>query len=134
MQYKSKYPKIIVDANKSTHFNNALNYNITIEEFYDLMHHTHSLSDLIGNSDEIVDGDIQATVLNLANVVNELKQTIEAQQGIITELKEKTKTQEETINQLSKQIDSIVDGDEDTYIDWDLEKEGIQDLEGNTIG
>ena len=133
MKYKSKYPKIIVDTNKSTHFNNALNHNITVEEFYDLMHHTHSLSDLIGNSGEIVDGDIQVTVLNLVSTVNELKQTIETQQSVITELTEKTKTQEETINRLSQQVDNIVE-DDSNYIDWDLEKEGIQDLDGNTIG
>jgi chromosome condensin MukBEF ATPase and DNA-binding subunit MukB len=112
---------------------------MTIEEFYDLMHHTHSISDLVGGSD-VVEGDIQATVLNLVNTVNELKQTIEDQKNIINELTIKSKEQEETINQVSQQVEdnkNKIDGTTENgidIIDWDIEKEGIQDLDGNTIG
>ena len=140
MKYKSKYPKIIIDTEKTTHFNNRLNYNITIEEFYDLMHHTHSIADLTAVDGEVVDDNIQATVLNLVATVNELKQTIANQQNTINELVIKNNEQYQTINQLSQQVkinkDNITDiteGSDDIY-DWDVTKEGIQDVDGNTIG
>ena len=115
----SKFPKIIIDSRQNTHLSKSMQRKISIEEYYDLLHHTHNISDLIQNNEIGTDENIQLTIANLVNTVNELKSTISKQQ--------------ETIDRLSSLVEINEDNDVDVT-DWDITKEGIQDINGNTIG
>ncbi len=42
---KDKYPKIIIDEEKQA-INPSMKYPLTVEEYYDLLHHTHDMSSL----------------------------------------------------------------------------------------
>ena len=44
--HMSKYPEIVID-NQSNSVNSNMTFPITIEQFYDFMHHTHRASDLV---------------------------------------------------------------------------------------
>ena len=51
-EYQSKYPEIVMD-NDTNSGASSMTYPITIEQYYDLLHHTHNASDIIGSkSDE----------------------------------------------------------------------------------
>lgn len=45
MNNESKYPKILIDTTKQSAIPNG-KYSLTVEEYYDIMHHTHNLSDI----------------------------------------------------------------------------------------
>ena len=45
------YPKIIINDDDQSAIP-SLNRNITVEEYYDIMHHTHNMSDLISDVEE----------------------------------------------------------------------------------
>lgn len=109
-KYISQYPEITID--KSNNSPNSMQYKLAQEEFYDLMHHTHKLSDLLieGNNN-----NPQEIINNLINDVNELKNII--------------KTQNEIINKLVEHA-----GISAEIGDWDAITPGIQDIEGNTVG
>lgn len=46
MNNKSKYPKILIDTTKQSAIPNG-KHSLTVEEYYDIMHHTHNLSDIV---------------------------------------------------------------------------------------
>lgn len=115
-KFSSKYSEIIIDQNPNSP-NKTMQKKMSIEEYYDLMHHTHRISDLVNNTG--IDSEESSSVL-LA--IAELKSVVEAQQNTINELKE-------TINYLKNQIDNNAL----EVSDWDLETEGNQDINGNIL-
>ena len=122
--YTSSYPTIIIDK-RSNSVNESLQKKITIEEYYDLMHHTHKMSSIINDIDS-EDGtgtsfsEMQKTINELLTTVNELKTTIATQQNTIDELKET--------------IQSIETSEGVTVSDWDVNTPGNQDVDGNDLG
>ena len=62
---RDKYPKIIIDDEKQA-INPSMKYPLTVEEYYDLLHHTHDISSLTSSDDnsEMV-GDIITNITNL---------------------------------------------------------------------
>ena len=46
MNNKGKYPKILIDTTKQSAIPNG-KYSLTVEEYYDITHHTHNLSDIV---------------------------------------------------------------------------------------
>lgn len=72
-KYQSKYSKIITDeAHQSVNPNTE--YHLTVEEYYDLTHHTHNASDIdgIGSGSDGSSGDVAA----LTASVNDLKEAV----------------------------------------------------------
>lgn len=135
MQYKSKYPEIIMDNNNNSP-NGYTKYNLTVEQYYDLLHHTHNSSDLVGGSGEGGGSNISQTVSDLVKKVEALQNTVNKQDEIIKSLNTTIQGQNENIEQISKQIDDISGPDSGIVDvgDWDVETPGIQDINGNTIG
>ena len=119
--YNSKYPTILVDT-KSNSVNDSLKKVLTIEEYYDLMHHNHNISNLEVNEGDISFDEMQNMMKSLNETINELRKTITAQQETISEL---TKNIEDIIEEL-KNVASISD--------WDVTIPGNQDANGNTLG
>ena len=44
---RSKYPEIIVDKDANMASGSLNTHHLTVEEYYDLLHHTHGFSDLV---------------------------------------------------------------------------------------
>ena len=103
---ESKYPLIVIDKRQ-----NSPNLNrtktLTVEEYYDLLHHTHHSSDIIGG-----EGGESPSIDELINTINEMKNTITT---------------------LTARVVALENAAED-ITDYDLDTPGIQDINGNTIG
>ena len=106
------YPEILI--NKSEDVINPNGYfKLTFEQFYDLMHHSHKLEDIEG-------GGSGGTIEEITEEINTLK--------------EENNLLKEQVNNLTTQLEAIsaiVNAPDLT--DYDVEKEGVQDIEGNTI-
>ena len=133
--YTSKYPRIIVDK-RANSVNDSLKKVLTIEEFYDIMHHTHPVSVLTVNEGEMTYNEMQNTVNNLTEKLNTYDTTINQQQEIIkkleadtTELRNLIKTQNNIIQTMKTEMENMA-----SVSDWDVEKPGIQDANGNDLG
>lgn len=86
-EFQSKYPEIITDK-RSNSVNNNMTINITIEQLYDLMHHTHNVTDLVSEGDGPAGiGDVVVQQINIK--INELTQTVNEQAELIQQLQEK---------------------------------------------
>lgn len=103
---KDKYPKIIIDEEKQA-INPSMKYPLTVEEYYDLLHHTHDISSLTssdGNSE--MTGDIITNITNLTTTIQELQQTIIEQNQTIINL-------QESIDRLNNYVDQDIQADID---------------------
>lgn len=84
-EYTSKYPEIVTDREMNSPNNPPVS--ITVEQLYDLYHHTHKLSDLLGASDiDDPDGSIIATVSSLKNDVDNLVKSVNESNDKIEEI------------------------------------------------
>lgn len=118
-QYTGKYPKIITDESTNSP-NQNMYVRLTVEQYYDLLHHTHNASDIIGINNE---GSVEPTD---SETIQELQSTVET-------LTETVTTLQNAIGDISEKIDKYIE--EDIGIaDYDATKPGIQDENGNTIG
>ena len=115
INYTSKYPKIVIDSIHNS-VNESLAKRWTIEEFYDIMHHTHNIEDLVGSLENGGDyTEIKNTVAELIQTVNELK------------------TENEELKKIIKEITDEI-SNMTSVGDWDVETPGIQDSQGNDLG
>jgi len=105
--YTSKYPKIITD-NRGNSVNESLKKQLTIEEYYDIMHHTHDASSILNKEDIANYEEMQNSIKSLTETVNTLQVTI--------------KNMQDQINNMPP------------IGDWDTDTPGIQDQEGNDLG
>lgn len=162
-KYGSKFPLITID--NETNYQNASNgiRYITIEEYQDIMHHTHKVSDLVDADGNFIDGDsipsgggsssgiskadfdaLTETVINLSTkVVNLESENVTLKNKVTTienenvTLSGKVTTLENENAELKSQIQELSEnvGNGDLSIgDWDVDQPGKQDAEGNTIG
>jgi hypothetical protein len=113
--HTSKYPAIIVDS-RGNSVNESLQMRLTIEQYYDLTHHTHDISSL-------AIGENAMTYEQMQEQISTLNNTVETQQNTINELTESIKA----LKELIKNSIPLVS-------DWDVEKEGTQDINGNDLG
>lgn len=73
MNNKSKYPKILIDTTKQSAIQNG-KYSLTVEEYYDIMHHTHNLSDIVlendtnGESPTTIEGKIDQLDTKISDI------------------------------------------------------------------
>lgn len=120
MKYQSKYPEIIVDRDQNAP-NMHHTVTLTVEQLYDLMHHTHKLSELISDGDNPGQGGDQTPVQQLTTKVETLSNVVE--------------TVNSEIASINSEIEELKVASESTMsiTDWDVTKPGIQDVDGNTI-
>ena len=85
--YSSSYPQIVIDEQVNYPNANTLIYKLTAEQFQDIMHHTHKISDLIGGDGAVISaGEVSKEDFNtLKSSVEQLKNTLQALQNSITE-------------------------------------------------
>ena len=148
--YTSKYPRIIMDSIGNS-ANESMKKTLTVEEYYDLLHHTHDAASIVNNhTGDTSYSELQTSVAETQQIVNNLKQMIEQlttnnndlQQTVNTlnttieeltnnnaELRAIMKTQAESIEVIQKEMESLA-----PISDWDAETPGNQDVNGNTIG
>lgn len=120
-KYTSKFPKILIDK-KGNSPNESLQKKITIEEYYDLMHHTHNISTLIIDEDGTTYQEVQDTINKLNGEITNLRNTVQELQKSNNELKE-------IVQNLTGEITNTP-----AVSDWDVEKPGNQDIDGNDLG
>ena len=113
----SKYPEIEIDKIPNS-TNSNMTFPITIEQYYDLMHHTHKASDIIieGQGTDQIDNII---IDNLNTNIQELKETTEKQNEIIVKqtksietLTKQVKDLQDTIDSMSQDMITTPDGDD----------------------
>ena len=121
--HTSKYPEIVID-NQNNSVNSNMTFPITIEQFYDFMHHTHKASDLIfeggdggGSISDAVVQQINTKISDMNDTIKEQQKTIEAQKKTIADLDKKL--QDYIDNNIHVDVDTDVDtgdgnGDEGT--------------------
>lgn len=140
--YVSKYPSIVVDKSTNS-VNESLKKVMTVEEYYDLKHHTHSISSLAVDEGSMTYNEMQTTVNELSETINNLNDiiqqnnnTIKEQNDIIqkletdtTELKQLIDSQNEIINSMKEEIANMA-----SVSDWDVTTPGNQDINGNDLG
>ena len=128
--YSSKYPNVLIDK-RGNSVNQSLQKRLTIEEYYDLVHHTHNMSDIvmdIGEGEGNNYTELMSSMSKLNDRINQLVSTVETQQKTIED-------QKKTIESLTQTVEELKDDIINTpSIDWDPDTPGIQDLEGDTLG
>ncbi len=143
--YSPKFPKVQLDQ-KINYPNAASNIKkLTIEEWEDILHHTHQVDFLVDEEGNFINpdalpggsgGKVQVT----KEEFDTLKSTVESQAELISSQSELITTLQNNITALEAKVDSLEPsgGGDNTngFIvgDWDAEQEGIQDINGNTIG
>lgn len=120
--YTSDYPEITMDGARNS-VNTGMIKQITIEEWYDLLHHTHKVDEFVDkdlnkvrslavpldteSEDLPLDQQIVSMINTLTDKVNALTEKVNSQQQII-------ETQTQQIESLTKQAKSHID-----VVDWD---------------
>lgn len=107
---QDKYPKIITDDEKQA-INPSMKYPLTVEEYYDLLHHTHDVSSLISGGNSEMTDDINTNIAIINNNITNLTTTIQELQQTIIE-------QNQTIINIQESINSLND-----YVDQDIQAE-----------
>ena len=128
--YTSEYPEVVMDRDTNS-ANSGMIKRVTVEEWYDLLHHTHKVEEFVnkdlervealavpvnpeegggsGGIDASVEQQILNTISQLTSKVETLTQTVESQQAIIEQ-------QSQQINDLIANPPSSGGID---VIDWD---------------
>lgn len=90
---KSKYPEIVIDHSANIGSGSHNNRIMTVEEFYDFMHHTHSISDILDDEgyspNELAElvHQLQAQVEDLTTRLSQANATITELSGEVQEAK-----------------------------------------------
>lgn len=118
-QYMGKYPKIVTDESSNSP-NQNMYVRFTVEQYYDLLHHTHNASDIIGiNNEGQIEPSNPTEIAELQSTIKTLTQTTQMLQN--------------AIDNINKKVDNYIE--EDIGIaDYDATTPGIQDENGNTVG
>lgn len=72
IDYQSKYNEIVTDNRANSPISNKI-VTLTLEQYYDLLHHTHKISDIIGGT---TGGGGSATDPELVNKIEELTKKV----------------------------------------------------------
>ena len=140
--YTSRYPSIKTDTRPNSAIESVLK-KLTVEEYYDLKHHTHDIDSLVTVDGSMTFTELQTTVVGLTELVNNLNTVLPEQNDIIqeqkniinkmeadtTELKQLINLQNETINTIKAELDNVA-----SISDWNVEKPGVQDINDNDLG
>ena len=129
MSEVQKLPEIIVSKEEDSINGGNLVYKLTLEEFNDLMHHTHKLEDLYDENGILFppvsplppsggDGDVEPAPPEEqpVSLIQQLKDSIENLNSRIRDLEDTVQTLSNTVDNNNTEINSKLD----TYIDEDL--------------
>lgn len=120
--FHSKYPAIVIDRNPNSALADKMIKKLTVEEYYDLVHHTHSSLDVSdGNLNNDTINGMQTKIESLNQSISDMEDTIKAQNELI-----------ETLSTAIEEIKTAVTNSA-TVSDWDVTKPGIQDIDGNDV-
>lgn len=111
--HTSKYPEIVID-NQSNSVNSNMTFPITIEQFYDFMHHTHKASDLIFEGGDGGGSISDAVVQQINTKISDMNDKIEDQQKVI-------EAQKKTIADLDKKLQDYIDNNIHVDVDTDVD-------------
>ena len=107
--HQSQYPEIVMD-NHNNSVNHNMTYPLTIEEYYDLLHHTHKLEDIIIEWGTGGSGSISDAVVNALNIkIDNLSKQVTDQQQTITSMQNTIKQQDQTIQKLQSDLQDCID-------------------------
>ena len=109
----SKYPEIIVDKDKNA-VNTNLKVDLTVEQLYDLFHHTHNLNDLVGMGDGELSETDKVAIKQLDTKINDVQKAVAEQSANIAAIKD-------SVQAIQSNIDSILE-----YIEQDIQSVDIQ--------
>jgi methyl-accepting chemotaxis protein len=145
---RSKYPEIIVDKDANMASGSLNTHHLTVEEYYDLLHHTHGFSDLVDDEGtsinelvEIVD-QFSGTVNTLSNTVEELTEQLSQATTTIAELREQLSSTQSDISTVTHSVEDITgrvktveDKIAESYdvSDYDATTPEREDIDGNII-
>ena len=130
--HQSKYPQIIVDEEAQA-VNPDMEYHLTVEQYYDLLHHTHDSSSIIGGGssggDPVDFTEINQKISDLTDLVQqnstsdaEIADAVRQNVESIAALTSLIQAQTESINNLTTAVNNLQatsDAHQD-YIDNDM--------------
>ena len=106
--YSPRFPKIQVDS--FVNYPNAANniIKITVEEWQDLLHHTHKVTDILDTEGNFIGSDLDISVSGGVDeeTFNELKNTVQSQSETIASQAETISTQSGIIENLQTIVES----------------------------
>lgn len=105
--HESKYPKIIYNENKQA-INPNMGYPLTVEEYNDLLHHTHDVSTLVSSGGSDLSPDVNTNIAIINNNVTNLTAVVEELEEKIQEQSEAIITLQEYINTLNEYIENDI--------------------------
>lgn len=111
MAYTSKYEEILIDKSNQS-VNPSLKHELTVEEYFDLLHHTHTASSIVQSSD--TGAQLQSSE-EILDKLNESLDALRTQSELITNLTAQIEAQNETISNMQKSIDTL-----NNYVDQDI--------------
>lgn len=117
MNNKSKYEKILIDEEYQSPISGA-NYQLSVEEYYDLLHHSHKASDIDGIDEVVVNSEVldNEKATEMIQTMNTLKETVEAITPTIQTLQETINTITPVVESLQESVNSI-----NEYIENDIQ-------------
>lgn len=121
--YGATYPRIQTDPNINYPASQYNIQKITVEEWNDLLHHTHKLCDIQDNDGNFLDS---GSSQDLSGYVK--REDYDALAETVASLIERVAELESRISSGGGDLSGITIGD------YDLDTPGIQDENGNTIG
>lgn len=86
-QYKGTYNPILIDKKQQSAVS-GIKHSLTVEEYYDLMHHSHNMEDIVKSQDIENLDDALAKIDQLNTLVEEQGQIIDDQADEIESLKQ----------------------------------------------
>lgn len=99
--FESKYPEIVIDKDPNSP-NSRMIHNLTVEQYYDLMHHTH---ENIGTGDPSAD-----------STYKEILEKVNSMQGTIKTITEENNSLKQEINSMKNEISDIKSNSSGVYI------------------
>ena len=138
---KSKYPEIVIDKNANMGSGSHNNRMLTVEEYYDLLHHTHSISDILddeGYSPSEIGGlveQMQTTITTMADTIAQANETIEALRTKVADNAQVIENLTQSLVAVDQQIETINHKLDEAYqvSDYDATTPEIEDDDGNII-
>lgn len=126
--YGATFPKIVVDETINYPNSATLKKNVSVEEWNDLFHHTHCISDIVDENGVALGGSGSIPASGGGVSVEEYQ----ALQNKVTTLESTIATLQQTISTLLSDVEALKsssgssDSDGIDVGDWDVTRPGIQ--------
>ena len=131
--YGATFPKVVID--ESVNYPNA-QYNvksITVEEWNDLLHHTHVMHDILDNNGEFIGKEVASNIIEGAGGGSQGGGSGSASSQDVEDLKSKIESLESQLEAVTSRLAQLEQSSGDGGIiigDYDVETPGIQGPNG----